>query len=451
MNEMFFEELANRAGWSVLHTLWQGTVLVLVAVTILPMVRSAAARHNVCLFAMVGMLALAAANWMRTPPERLGPAAMGLELGAESSATEVLAPIAGSVIGAAEPTTVDEAGKSCASDEIATARGSSSPSIPAGSDPSALAAASWEDFVQPLVPWFAWAWFLGVLLLSLRHLGGWWCIRWWRTHHVAEATGAIERTAESLRERLGILGDVRVLLSTKVATPILAGVIKPVILLPAALVNGVKRAEIEAILAHELAHWRRHDGWFAMLQAVIETLVFYHPGVWWIGSRVRQERENAADDLAVGFGIDRGAYIGALATLAEWQAGFAESRAAVAASGGSVLSRLRRLGGGAEHRPALTEWATGLAGLATVVVAGTLCVGLMTGGSAQEESGTRIDVQPGDSIQAAIDSAPAGATIVLPEGSYPERITIDKPITLEGAGWDKTLLKPDNNGVENLP
>jgi beta-lactamase regulating signal transducer with metallopeptidase domain len=77
------------------------------------------------------------------------------------------------------------------------------------------------------------------------------------------------------------------------------GWLRPVILLPVSVLAGLTPQMMEAILAHELAHIRRHDYLLNMLQTAIETLLFYHPAVWWVGRKIRQERENCCDDLAV--------------------------------------------------------------------------------------------------------------------------------------------------------
>ena len=72
-----------------------------------------------------------------------------------------------------------------------------------------------------------------------------------------------------------------------------------VILLPISTLSGLSREQIEMILAHELAHIRRHDFFVNLLQATVETLLFYHPAAWWISRRIRVEREHCCDDIAV--------------------------------------------------------------------------------------------------------------------------------------------------------
>ena len=93
--------------------------------------------------------------------------------------------------------------------------------------------------------------------------------------------------------------SVRLLESARVSVPIVVGWIKPTLLVPAAVLGGLAPSELEAVLAHELAHIRRHDYLVNLLQSAVETLLFYHPGVWWVSHVVRVEREHCCDDLAV--------------------------------------------------------------------------------------------------------------------------------------------------------
>ena len=97
--------------------------------------------------------------------------------------------------------------------------------------------------------------------------------------------------------------------------PTVIGWLKPVVLLPASALAGLTPRQLEAILAHELAHIRRHDYLVNLLQTLVETLLFYHPAVWWLSRRIRVERENCCDDLAVSLCGDPVAYAAALADL----------------------------------------------------------------------------------------------------------------------------------------
>src|SRR6185295_14003751 len=115
--------------------------------------------------------------------------------------------------------------------------------------------------------------------------------------------------------RLELRRHVAIVQSAAVAVPTLIGWLKPVVLLPASALSGLSPEQLQAILAHELAHVRRHDYLVNLLQSMVETLLFYHPAAWWVSARVRAEREHCCDDLAVDVCGDRDSYATALAEL----------------------------------------------------------------------------------------------------------------------------------------
>jgi uncharacterized protein involved in exopolysaccharide biosynthesis len=136
---------------------------------------------------------------------------------------------------------------------------------------------------------------------------------------------------------------VRLLKSALVEVPTVIGWVRPVILLPAATLAGLTPGQLETILAHELAHVRRLDYVVNAFQCLVEALMFYHPVAWWISRCIREERENCCDDLVINVCGDRVGYARALATLEGLRAELPEW--AFAASGGSLLNRIRRLVG----------------------------------------------------------------------------------------------------------
>ena len=136
---------------------------------------------------------------------------------------------------------------------------------------------------------------------------------------------------------------VRVLISAVADCPSVVGWIKPVVLLPAATVLGLTPQQLEAVLAHELAHILRYDYLLNMLQTVVETLLFYHPAVWWASARIRQERELCCDDLAVDSCGDALCYARALTRLERLRV--TTPRLALGSAGGPLLYRIQRLAG----------------------------------------------------------------------------------------------------------
>lgn len=137
----------------------------------------------------------------------------------------------------------------------------------------------------------------------------------------------------------------RVLMSAISETPAVIGWMRPVILLPAATVAGLTVEQLETVLAHEIAHIRRHDYLINFLQIVVETLLFYHPAVWWISSRIRLERELCCDDEVVRATGDPAIYARALVTLEKLRAPAPVPAMAIGSAGSQLSYRIRRLVG----------------------------------------------------------------------------------------------------------
>jgi hypothetical protein len=133
-------------------------------------------------------------------------------------------------------------------------------------------------------------------------------------------------------------------------TPSAIGWLKPAILLPAATVAGLTVEQLEAVLAHEIAHIRRRDYLVNVLQVAVETLLFYQPAVWWISSRVRFERELCCDDEAVRATGNALGYARALTLLEKLRV----PAPALSGAGGSLRYRVLRLVG--EAQPARSLW-----------------------------------------------------------------------------------------------
>jgi beta-lactamase regulating signal transducer with metallopeptidase domain len=202
------------------------------------------------------------------------------------------------------------------------------------------AAARWGQRLEPWLPGIVALWALGVAFLSLRLLAGWRAVRRLRATAQEIPDEAWNPRFSRLKERLGVLYPVRLVCSASAGVPMVIGWLKPAVILPAGLITGLSPEQLEAILAHELIHIRRHDYLVNLLQNVVETLLFYHPAVAWVSKRIRVEREHCCDDAALlvsGGVLD---YARALAALAELRRSPALG---VAATGGSVVERIRRL------------------------------------------------------------------------------------------------------------
>jgi len=235
---------------------------------------------------------------------------------------------------------------------------------------------------SPVLPWILSLWLAGVAVLSVYHLGGLRVAR--RLSRQGRAPGErLEAMVRDLCRRLRIERAVILLESAAVSVPSVVGVLRPVLLVPASTLAGLSPKQLEAILAHELAHVRRHDYLVNLFQAAIETLLFYHPAVWWVSAQVRREREICCDDLAVAICGDRLGYARALADLEGLRS--AGPGLALAADGGSLPDRIRRLMG-APARRSRRSWAAGLLALALLPAGAALQLACSHGAPARQES-----------------------------------------------------------------
>ena len=324
-----------RLGWTLLHFLWQGAVVAgLFAVAQAGWrKRSSNARYWAGCLALALMLAAPVITFIALGAERAVPGALAAGgTGPGAAKLPALAETAGA------PVLKGQKGQN----------GQKGPTIlamaPASNPQSAIRNPQfpyWHS--EKFIPGFVLAWLLGVSALSLRLLfGSLHIARLKRRGHEPPGALWLERL-DCLRAALQISRPVRLVKSVLVEVPAVVGWLRPVILLPAATLAGLTPAQLEAILAHELAHVRRHDYLVNLLQNALETLLFYHPAVWWISSCVRAEREICCDEIAVKLCGDRLVFAQALAALEQLRAG--GQSLALGADGGSLLERIRRLSG----------------------------------------------------------------------------------------------------------
>ncbi len=148
------------------------------------------------------------------------------------------------------------------------------------------------------MPWVLVIWMVGVIVLSVRLLMGFVGVYRWR-HNLAPLPERLARRIASLSDGLGMRSFSRVFISPTVLQAMAVGYLRPMVLLPAAMLTRMQPEMLEAVIAHELAHIRRFDLWVNLAQRVTETLLFYHPAVWWLSNCLRNERELCCDALAV--------------------------------------------------------------------------------------------------------------------------------------------------------
>jgi beta-lactamase regulating signal transducer with metallopeptidase domain len=236
---------------------------------------------------------------------------------------------------------------------------------------------------EPTVPlnvtamnWLVAVWFAGVLLFSLRTAGGFFVVAGLRRRDSAPVAAELLLLGRDLQQRLGITRAVRYCESLHLDAPAVLGWFRPVVFLPVTALTGLSEAQLRAVIAHELAHILRFDAFVNLFQVAVETLLFYHPAVWWLSKRVRAERENCCDDVALSVCGNPAEYARALALMEEWRVA---PSFAMAANRGPLASRVARLLGLGEKGSSLRNAGVtfGILCVATALIAGNALFGIV--------------------------------------------------------------------------
>ena len=256
---------------------------------------------------------------------------------------------------------------------------------------------------EQFLSWVVMVWLAGAMVFWVRLAGGWVVAARMRSMLVRRAPPEWQETLRELGAQIGLSRPVRLLVSALVQVPTVVGWLRPVVLVPVGALGGLPAEHLEALLLHELAHIRRHDYLVNMLQSVAESLLFYHPAVWWVSGHIRAERELCCDDVAVSISGDALTYARALAQLESYRP--AHLSAALAANGGSLADRIARLLG--QSRPAVR---TGLGpGVVTVAVLLVTAAYGLFGQSDAHPAFEVASIKPGVSSLSPIDG-PVGVS-----------------------------------------
>jgi beta-lactamase regulating signal transducer with metallopeptidase domain len=355
-------EVLRTLGWTLLHFIWQGAGLAALFAVATAVCRSAPARYALAVSALVLMMVspVITFTWLRAqsnPAVRTG--AGGAATWAGTSTRKAIA-LSSSLAPVAESRTVQ---------------------------PSAML-------------WLVEAWFLGVLLLSLRTAGGLFLIERMRRKEVKPVGRELYERCLALQRGMGLDRVIQYCECHGLDAPAVLGWFRPVVLLPVRALTGLTEQQIEAVIAHELAHIRRLDCFVNLFQIAAETLLFYHPAVWWVSQGIRAERENCCDDEAISLCGDAVNYARALTLMEEWRTA---PRLMMAANRSPLAQRVVRVLGwdGARGRTRMAGLAASFVCLVGALLAGNAFLGvahaaLGAGASPRQEqgSGSVIVVRP---------------------------------------------------------
>ena len=314
LNECIASPSIQRFGWCLIHSVWQIGLISITAVVGMVAVSSLRARsrsyirYNVAIVSLIMCVVFPMATWF--------------------------------FIDVSKPTQM-EANPEVTSGSLGISSFNENAAMDLASLP--VESSSWQESVvaifEPWTPMLTAVWIFGVLLFSMRPLIGLQAI--WRLERTGHSP--IDEASRCMFERLvasmKVCRSVRIAESSLAQVPMVVGFFKPLILVPASTLIGLGSSELEAVIAHELAHLKRYDDLVNLLQTGIETVLFFHPCVWWLSSVARAERENCCDDIAVSTCGNPSTLAKALLALEQTQ----HIQPALAANGGSLVKRVRRL------------------------------------------------------------------------------------------------------------
>jgi beta-lactamase regulating signal transducer with metallopeptidase domain len=403
---LFTPDVLRPLGLSLLHFLWQGAAIAALAAASLAMARRAATRYAIAVVALLLMVAAPVVTY--TVQRQATP--QSTTSSQVSIPTAVRAAILASHSGVAATTSRFSSGS--------------------------------------LLTVFVELWFIGVLLFSLRTAGGFFLVARLRRRDSNPMGAELLALCREMQQRLGITRAIRYCESLQLDAPAVVGWFRPVLLLPISALTGLNEMQLRAVIAHELAHIRRLDAFFNLFQVAAETLLFYHPAVWWLSKRIRAERENCCDDVALAICGNPSEYARALALMEEWRVA---PSFAMAVNRGPLASRVARLLGLCEKGSSLRNAgaAFGLLCLAVALLAGNALFGLVRVAAAHSFSAPQSSAARNSSDPVIVITAPHPGSQVKPSakpGASPSQSQDFQP----GPKTQSYIDGLKAEGIENL-
>ncbi|MFT3679705.1 MAG: M56 family metallopeptidase [Ferruginibacter sp.] len=195
-----------------------------------------------------------------------------------------------------------------------------------------------------VLPWMALLYILLLLVYVYRFIKQYRATRFIKTTGLHKAGADIRLFVKNTALHLGIKKNVAVWISANVDVPSVIGAFKPVILLPAAVINNLTTGQVETVLLHELAHIKRNDFLINFFQSAVEVILFFNPFIIKLSRSAREEREHCCDDWVLNYQYNKHDYASALLVI-EQQRQQQQPAFAMAATNGKkdLLNRVKRL------------------------------------------------------------------------------------------------------------
>ncbi len=314
LSDLLSDKVITALGWNIFHILWQGIIIALVLSVILRFLKgkSAQIRYLISLVSLFLMLGLSIFNFTNNYDNNLDTATNTNSLDQSESTNVLLIDLNNTEINATSKEVLAKFKNKL-------------------------------ENIDKYFPLIVNIWIIGMLIFIVKFILNYLYTNRLKKIKITSISEEWLVRFLKLQEQLKINRTVSYIESQLIKIPLVLGYLKPVIVIPVEMLSGIPSNQIEAIIAHELAHIRRNDYIFNVLQTIIETVFFFHPAVWYISSRIRNERENCCDDMALTVCDGSLVYAKALVSVQELTLG--KHYAAVAFSGRKkhLLNRIKRM------------------------------------------------------------------------------------------------------------
>ena len=320
------EELIHAIGWTLIHSIWQGALIAIVMSVIFMGIKNKSPKLKYLAANMALLLVLVLAVLTFVDLYQTNPTANNLIY------------ISHSISGGESILHIEKTGS----------------------------ASSISNFINGNLGLITAAWIMGFLFFIIKLIGGIAHLEFLKRSKL-EIPAMWNEKLNALKQKINCKQQIELALSASVAVPIVLGAFKPIILLPVGMVNKMNPEEVESILAHELSHIVRKDYLFNMIQSIVESLLYFNPGVWWISAVIRSERENCCDDLAIEMCGDSLTYARALVGVEELYYQTPRLAMGLFKEKKSLLNRVKRILKQPQNKSVLNE---------KLLVSGMLILGL---------------------------------------------------------------------------
>lgn len=363
IEQLLSPQLVHALGWTLVHTLWQAALFALLLGGLLILLRkySAQARYVVAISILGAFFFTVGATFYRLYTPNLPAISSQETFGSPNPEAAYFG----------EQTTSTGTGTASVVQKTTTASSNPAPTV------------SFQErmirYYNDHLPLIVTLWLMGVLMLQLRFLGQLAFVQRLKNYGTERFPARWAGQIQELETALKISKPVRYLTSHRIGSPMVIGWLRPAVLFPPALLEELRESQIVAIIAHELAHVKRHDFLVNLLQSLFCTVFFYHPGVWWMSARIEEEREHCCDDLAIEATGQPVGYAKTLLELKESELAGASLAMAYSGNGKGFKQRITRLLSGYLNTSTYGEGFT-----TAVIIAG--CIALALNLSGQQEN-----------------------------------------------------------------